>query len=64
MWVFNKKDVELKPSFANLLKCLSIYDILLLVGRHIFNFINGLKIMRRIYIFCIRLIQYLLYMGG
>ncbi len=51
VWVFNKKDVELKPSFANLLKCLSVYDILLLVGRHIFNFIKGLKIIQRIYVF-------------
>ncbi len=36
VWVFNKKDVELKPSFANLLKCLSIYDILLLVSCHFY----------------------------
>jgi hypothetical protein len=50
VWVFNKKDVELKPSFANLLKCLSIYDILLLVGRNIFYLLKGLKVMRRIYI--------------
>ena len=31
VWAFNKKDVELKPSFANLLKCLSIFDTIFLV---------------------------------
>jgi len=31
VWTFNKKDVELKPSFANLLKCLSIFDTVFLV---------------------------------
>merc|ERR1719336_3239444 len=30
VWAFNKKDVELKPSFANLLKCLSIFDTVFL----------------------------------
>jgi len=30
VWIFNKKDVELKPSFANLLKCLSIFDTIFL----------------------------------
>jgi len=30
VWTFNKKDVELKPSFANLLKCLSIFDTVFL----------------------------------
>jgi hypothetical protein len=30
VWAFNKKDVELKPSFANLLKCLSVFDSLFL----------------------------------
>ena len=30
VWAFQKKDVELKPSFANLLKCLSIFDSLFL----------------------------------
>ena len=29
--VFSSKSVDLKPSFANILKCLSIYDICLLV---------------------------------
>ena len=32
VWTFNKKDVELKPSFANLLKCLSIFDTVFLVS--------------------------------
>ena len=32
VWTFNKKDVELKPSFANLLKCLSIFDTIFLVS--------------------------------
>ena len=31
VWIFNKKDVELKPSFANLLKCLSVFDTIFLV---------------------------------
>ena len=31
VWIFNKKDVELKPSFANLLKCLSLFDTMFLV---------------------------------
>jgi len=31
VWTFNKTDVELKPSFANLLKCLSIFDTIFLV---------------------------------
>ena len=26
VWALDKKDVELKPSFANLLKSLSIFD--------------------------------------
>jgi len=30
VWAFNKKDVELKPSFANLLKCLSVFDTVFL----------------------------------
>ena len=33
VWTFNKKDVELKPSFANLLKCLSIFDTIFLVTK-------------------------------
>jgi len=32
VWTFNKKDVELKPSFANLLKCLSIFDTIFLAS--------------------------------
>jgi hypothetical protein len=32
VWIMQRKDVELKPSFANLLKCLSIYDSILLVS--------------------------------
>ena len=32
VWTFNKKDVELKPSFANLLKCLSMFDTVFLVS--------------------------------
>ena len=34
VWTFNKKDVELKPSFANLLKCLSVFDTIFLVSRN------------------------------
>ena len=30
VWAFNKKDVELKRSFANLLNCLAIFDSLFL----------------------------------
>ncbi len=29
--MFNHKSVDLKPSFANLLKCLSVYDVIFLV---------------------------------
>ena len=32
VWTFNKKDVELKASFANLLKCLSVFDTIFLVS--------------------------------
>ena len=32
LFVLSNKSVELKPSFANLLKCLSVYDIALLVS--------------------------------
>eukprot|EP00092_Neocalanus_flemingeri_P024640 GFUD01026725.1.p1 GENE.GFUD01026725.1~~GFUD01026725.1.p1 ORF type:complete len:407 (+),score=101.90 GFUD01026725.1:197-1417(+) len=32
VFVFNHKSVDLKPSFSNILKCLSIYDILFLSG--------------------------------
>ena len=32
LFVLSSKSVELKPSFANLLKCLSVYDIALLVS--------------------------------
>ena len=31
-FVLSNKSVELKPSFANLLKCLSVYDTALLVS--------------------------------
>ena len=31
VFVLSNKSVELKPSFANLLKCLSVYDTALLV---------------------------------
>ena len=43
IWVFSGKSVDLKPSFANILKCLSIYDICLLVSLHThFSFPNPL----------------------
>ena len=32
--VFNQKSVDLLPSFSNILKCLSIFDILFLVSVH------------------------------
>ena len=32
LFVFNHKSVDLKPSFANILKCLSVYDTALLVS--------------------------------
>ena len=32
LFVFTQKKVELKPSFANILKCLSVFDILFLVS--------------------------------
>jgi len=32
VFVFNHKSVDLKPSFSNILKCLSIFDILFLSG--------------------------------
>jgi len=32
LFVFNQKSVDLKPSFSNILKCLSIYDMALLTG--------------------------------
>lgn len=32
LFVFNHKSVDLKPSFANILKCLSVYDTALLTG--------------------------------
>ena len=32
VFVFNHKSVDLKPSFSNILKCLSIFDILFLCG--------------------------------
>ena len=33
LFVFNHKSVDLKPSFANILKCLSVYDTALLVRK-------------------------------
>ena len=33
MFVFNQKTVDLKPSFSNILKCLSIYDMALVVSQ-------------------------------
>ena len=41
-FVLSNKSVELKPSFANLLKCLSVYDTALLV-REIFIIFSSLK---------------------
>ena len=35
VFVFNHKSVDLKPSFSNILKCLSIFDILFLVRLNI-----------------------------
>merc|ERR1712223_633630 len=32
VFVFNHKSVDLKPSFSNILKCLSVYDMALLTG--------------------------------
>ena len=32
VFVFTKKKMDLKPSFSNILKCLSLFDILFLVG--------------------------------
>ena len=33
MFVYNHKSCDLKPSFSNILKCLSIYDMALLVDK-------------------------------
>ena len=33
VFVFNHKSCDLKPSFSNILKCLSIYDMALLVSK-------------------------------
>ena len=43
VFVFTKKKMDLKPSFSNILKCLSLFDILFLVGCNllIFNNIQG-----------------------
>ena len=38
LFVFNHKSVDLKPSFSNILKCLSIFDILFLVRFPLINF--------------------------
>ena len=42
LFVLSNKSVELKPSFANLLKCLSVYDTALLV-REIFIIFSSQK---------------------
>jgi hypothetical protein len=34
VFVFTQKSVELKPSFSNILKCLSICDMLFLVSEY------------------------------
>ena len=34
LFVFNNKSVDLKPSFSNILKCLSVYDIAMLVSSY------------------------------
>ena len=45
VWTFNKKDVELKASFANLLKCLSVFDTIFLVSTYNMNTKNKYKVM-------------------
>ena len=35
--VLSNKSVDLKPSFSNLLKCLSVYDILILVMHFVYS---------------------------
>ena len=46
--VFSSKSVDLKPSFANILKCLSIYDICLLVKILIFRKYNTNKLNKKV----------------
>ena len=43
--VFNQKSVDLKPSFSNILKCLSIYDICTLVrgGSNYIDILNYIQ---------------------
>ena len=38
VFVFTKKKMDLKPSFSNILKCLSLFDILFSVGCFAFYF--------------------------
>ena len=38
VFVFTKKKMDLKPSFSNILKCLSLFDILFLVGCFAFSY--------------------------
>ena len=42
VFVFNHKSVDLKPSFSNILKCLSIYEMALLVGQNRSRFTRSL----------------------
>ena len=54
VFVFTKKKMDLKPSFSNILKCLSLFDILFLVGSTIqrkliyLKFFGGIHTIRRI----------------
>ena len=41
VFVFNNSSVDLKPSFSNILKCLSIFDILFLVRLYFMNVQNS-----------------------
>ena len=49
VWTFNKKDVELKPSFANLLKCLSIFDTIFLVSLKFHDNVSAPVLIKVIY---------------
>ena len=40
LFVFNQKTVDLSPSFSNILKCLSLYDIALLVRAQTVKYIH------------------------
>ena len=42
LFVFNHKSVDLKPSFSNILKCLSIYDMALLVSKEMISWLDNL----------------------